>query len=79
MTLPNPEVSSGGRTMELPDNCPRSYTHTRRERLLNLLRSRTQAERAWTLEELAAALYCSESTVQRALAWLRAFGYLPPP
>jgi AraC-like DNA-binding protein len=56
-----------------------SHIHTRRERLLNLLRSRTQADPRWTLDELAAELYCSESTVQRALDWLRRFGYLPPP
>lgn len=55
-----------------------SHSHTRRERLLNLLRSRTQADPLWSLDELAAQLYCSERTVQRCLAWLRESGRLPP-
>jgi hypothetical protein len=49
---------------------------TKRENLLNLLRSRTQAEPAWTLAELADRLYCTERTVQRHFEWLRDYGYL---
>jgi len=51
---------------------------TKRERLLQLLRSRTQADAPWTDEELAAELYTSERTVQRYREWLRDVGYLPP-
>jgi predicted ArsR family transcriptional regulator len=50
---------------------------TKRERLLWLLRSRTQAEPVWTLAELADRLYCTERTVQRHFEWLRDYGYLP--
>lgn len=51
---------------------------TRRERLLELLRSRTQAEELWTDEALAVELYCSERTVRRLREWLRDDGKLPP-
>ncbi|MDA8348269.1 MAG: helix-turn-helix domain-containing protein [Pseudomonadota bacterium] len=52
---------------------------TKRERLLALLASRTQAEAPWRDEELAAELCCSARTVQRMRQWLRDFGKLPPP
>lgn len=51
---------------------------TRRERLLELLRSRTQADAPWTDDELAAELFCSERTVRRYRDWLRDTGHLPP-
>ena len=51
---------------------------TKRDRLLDLLRSRTQADRRWTLEELADELCCTKRTVQRYLESLRDAGRLPP-
>jgi predicted DNA-binding transcriptional regulator YafY len=42
-----------------------------------LLRSRTQAEKRWRLEELAEAVHVEPRTIQRDLAWLRAYGHLP--
>jgi hypothetical protein len=50
---------------------------TKREKLLWLLRSRTQAQAPWTLSELGERLYCTERTVQRHLEWLRDYGHLP--
>lgn len=50
---------------------------TKCERLLELLHSRTQAQPAWTIAELAARLYCSPRTVDRYLVWLRKNGHLP--
>lgn len=56
-----------------------SRAHTRRERVLQLLRSRTQADPKWTVEALAECVYCSPRTLQRDIDWLREFGYLPSP
>ena len=50
---------------------------TKRERLLLLLRSRTQADAPWTEDELATELCCHTRTVRRYREWLREFGYLP--
>ena len=50
---------------------------TRRDRLLELLRSRTQADPLWTEEELAVALCCSTRSVRRLRQWLRDSGMLP--
>jgi predicted DNA-binding transcriptional regulator YafY len=52
---------------------------TKRERLLELLASRTQAHPRWTTPELAEVLCCSERTVERYLDWLRQTGRLPLP
>jgi predicted DNA-binding transcriptional regulator YafY len=49
----------------------------RREGLLYLLMSRTQAHTPWTNKDLAAELCCSERTVERDLEWLRDTGRLP--
>ena len=51
---------------------------TRRERLLELLRSRTQADPIWRDEELAEILCCTTRTVRRYRESLRDFGLLPP-
>ena len=53
-----------------------AIAHTRRETLLQLLRSRTQADPRWTLEELATELQCTPRTVQRYFEWLRKHGRL---
>lgn len=50
---------------------------TKRERLLQLLRSRTQADAPWSDAELATELCCHPRTVQRYREWLRDEGYLP--
>lgn len=55
-----------------------SRAHTRRERVLRLLESRTQAQPLWTAEELAVKVYCSVRTVERDIQWLREVGKLPP-
>lgn len=52
---------------------------TKREHLLELLASRTQAHPRWTTPELAAHLCCSERTVERLFQWLRDTGRLPLP
>ena len=52
---------------------------TRHEQFLELLMSRNQAQAPWTDKELAAALYCSERTVQRYREWLRDTGRFPLP
>jgi hypothetical protein len=49
----------------------------KRERLLHMLRSRTQADAPWTDVELADELCCTPRTVQRYREWLRARGHLP--
>ena len=49
---------------------------TRRDKLLELLRSRTQADPLWTEEELAVALCCSTRSVRRLRQWLRDSGML---
>ncbi len=52
---------------------------TRRDRLLALLRSRTQADTPWTDAELAVHLCCSERTVRRLRQWLRDCGEIGRP
>lgn len=51
---------------------------TRRERLLDLLRSRTQADPPWRDEELADKFGCTPRSVRRYREWLRDEGKLPP-
>jgi MarR-like DNA-binding transcriptional regulator SgrR of sgrS sRNA len=50
---------------------------TRRERLWDLLHSRTYTDPIWTLEELAVELCCSVRTVRRCLTWLQDEGRVP--
>ena len=51
---------------------------TRRDKLLELKRSRSQADPWLTVEELAVALCTTTRTVQRDIEWLRDQGKLPP-
>lgn len=50
---------------------------TRRERLWELLHSRTQTDPFWTISELSSELCCSPRTVERCLQWLQDEGRLP--